>query len=43
MGNITLAMKALKVAGYWTLLTEDESDITPHPLALRPIAKLTLE
>jgi len=43
MGNIMLAMKALGVAGYWTLLTEDEPEITLHPLALRPIAKLTLE
>ena len=42
MANITMAMKALGVGGYWTLLTEDVSSLPQHTLPLRPIAKLTV-
>jgi nitroreductase len=42
MANIFMAMKALAITGFWTLSSEDQPDIPPNALTLRPIAKLTL-
>ncbi len=42
MANISLAMRALNIAGSWTLLSGDAPDIPVHPRALLPVARLTL-
>ncbi len=42
MANVTLALRALKREGAWSLLAKTESDLPPHPAELEPIAVLRL-
>jgi nitroreductase len=44
MGNVTLALEALGIAGHWVLPEGDgaEPDIPPHPVDLEPLARLIL-
>ncbi len=42
MGNVTLALEALGVAGRWVPYEEDEPGVPPHPAGLMPLARLAL-
>jgi hypothetical protein len=42
MGNVSLAMEALGMAGSWSLLAEGDPDLPDHPADLQPLARLRL-
>jgi len=42
MGNVSLALEALGMAGRWRLYTGREADLPDHPADLQPLARLQL-